>query len=88
MSRYLILRIEQNPAINLRTHTEIVALEGENHLERVAWRNNQTNKSEIHDIRHVFVMTGADPYTDWLKECVVLDDKDSLRRDRIYLRKS
>ena len=28
MSRYLIRRIEQNPAIVLRTQTEIVALEG------------------------------------------------------------
>ena len=36
MSRYLIRRIEQNPAIVLRTNTEIVALEGGNHLERRA----------------------------------------------------
>src|SRR6185436_17032288 len=33
MSRYLIRRIEQNPAIVLSTHTEIVALEGHYHLE-------------------------------------------------------
>jgi len=31
MSRYLIRRIEQNPAIVLRTHTEIVALEGKSY---------------------------------------------------------
>ena len=35
MSRYLIRRIEENPAIVLHTHTEIVALEGDDHLERV-----------------------------------------------------
>ena len=29
MSRYLIRRIEENPAIALHTHTEIVGLEGE-----------------------------------------------------------
>ena len=39
MSRYLIRRIEQNPAIVLRTNTEIVALEGSDHLERVSWRD-------------------------------------------------
>ena len=44
MSRYLIRRIEQNPAIVLRTQTEIVALEGSNHLERVRWRDDQTGK--------------------------------------------
>ena len=75
MSRYLIRRIEQNPAIVLRACTEIVALEGSNHLERVRWRDNQTGKIEIHDIRHVFVMTGAVPSTQWLVGCVVLDAK-------------
>ena len=32
MSRYLIRRIEDNPAIVLRTHAEIVALDGDGHL--------------------------------------------------------
>ena len=75
MSRYLIRRIEQNPAIVLRTQTEIVALEGSNHLERVRWRDDQTGKIETHDIRHVFVMTGAVPSTEWLVGCVALDTK-------------
>ena len=63
MSRYLIRRIEDNPAITLRTETEIVALEGERHLERVQWRNRRTGDVETRDIRHVFVMTGAAPST-------------------------
>src|SRR5205823_9636217 len=41
MSRYLIRRIEDNPAIVLRTHTQIVALEGNGHLERVQWRDDR-----------------------------------------------
>lgn len=73
MSRYLIRRIEENPAINLRTHTEIVALEGSGHLERVRWRNNQTGNVETRGIRHVFVMAGAIPNTHWLDGCVALD---------------
>src|SRR3989454_145417 len=52
MSRYLIRRIEQNPAIVLRTKTEIVALEGSNHLESVRWRDHQAGNIETHDIRH------------------------------------
>ena len=79
MSRYLIRRIEQNPAIVLRTHTEIVALEGSSHLERVRWRNDQTGKIETQDIRHVFVMTGAVPSTDWLVGCVALDAKGFIK---------
>lgn len=79
MSRYLIRRIEQNPVIVLRTHAEIVALEGSSHLERVRWREDQTGKIETHDIRHVFVMTGAVPSTRWLDGCVALDDKGFIK---------
>jgi thioredoxin reductase (NADPH) len=73
MSRYLARRIEENPRIVLRTHTELVALEGGNHLERVRLRNNQTNRAETHDIRQVFLMTGAAPNTRWVDDCVVCD---------------
>ncbi len=73
MSRYLILRIEDNPAITLRTRTEITALEGNGHLERVHWRDAPTGSTEDHDIRHVFVMTGAAPSTRWLDGCLALD---------------
>jgi thioredoxin reductase (NADPH) len=72
MSRYLIRRIEENPRIVLRTNAEIVSLEGAEHLERIHWRD-QTGSVEAHDIRHVFLMTGAAPATGWLDGCVVLD---------------
>jgi thioredoxin reductase (NADPH) len=79
MSRYLIRRIEQTPTIILRPHTEIVALEGGDHLESVRWRINQTGQIEEHNIRHVFVMTGADPNTRWLDGCVALDAKGFIK---------
>jgi thioredoxin reductase (NADPH) len=75
MSRYLIRRIEESPNIALRTHTEIVALEGGDHLESVRWQNNETGQTEEHKIRHVFVMTGANPNTSWLDGCIALDGK-------------
>jgi thioredoxin reductase (NADPH) len=73
MSRYLIRRIEESSNITLRTHTEITALEGSDHLERVRWRDNQTGITETRDISHVFIMTGAAPNTRWLDGCVALD---------------
>jgi thioredoxin reductase (NADPH) len=79
MSRYLIRRIEQNPAIVLRTSTEIVALEGSNHLERVRWRDHQSGNTETHNIRHLFLMTGAVPSTQWLEGCVALDGKGFIK---------
>jgi thioredoxin reductase (NADPH) len=73
MSRYLIRRIEENPTIELRTQSEIVALDGTGHLERVEWRSKQTGGIETRNIRHVFMMTGAIPNTRWLNDCLALD---------------
>jgi thioredoxin reductase (NADPH) len=78
MSRYLIRRIEENPAITLRTCTEITALEGNGHLERVQWRTDHS-PAETRDIQHVFVMTGAAPTTDWLRGCVTLDPQGFIK---------
>jgi thioredoxin reductase (NADPH) len=59
--------------------TELVGLEGSNHLERVKWRNNQTGDEETESIAHVFVMTGAEPNTGWLNHCVALDAKGFIK---------
>jgi thioredoxin reductase (NADPH) len=75
MSRYLIRRIEENPAIVLRTQTQIVGLEGNGTLERVRWRDERTGEIETHNIRHVFMMTGAVPNTGWLENCIALDER-------------
>jgi thioredoxin reductase (NADPH) len=79
MSRYLILRIQDNPGITLHTRTEITGFEGGMHLERVRWRGKQNDDEETHGIRHVFVMTGAAPNTRWLDHCLVLDDKGFIK---------
>jgi thioredoxin reductase (NADPH) len=79
MSRYLIRRIEDNPAIVQRTRTDIIALHGHGHLERVEWRDNRNATTEMRDIRHIFIMAGAVPNTRWLDRCVVLDDKGFIK---------
>jgi thioredoxin reductase (NADPH) len=79
MSRYLSRRIEETPSIVLTPYTEIVALEGQDHLESVRWRNNQTGYVEEHAIRHVFLMMGGVPNTGWLGTCVALDAKGFIK---------
>jgi thioredoxin reductase (NADPH) len=79
MSRYLIRRIEENPAIDLKTETEIMALEGSDHLERVRWRDNRTGSTDACNVRHLFLMTGAVPSTGWLDGCVALDAKGFIK---------
>ena len=79
MSRYLVRRIEETPTIILHPYTEIVALEGGEHLENVIWRDSQKGQTEKNKIRHVFVMTGADPNTPWLNGCITLDDEGFIK---------
>jgi thioredoxin reductase (NADPH) len=73
MSRYLVRRIEDHPAIELHSCTELVEVEGEAHLASVRWRNSRNLAEEIRPIRHVFVMAGATPATSWVDGCLALD---------------
>ena len=79
MSRYLVRRIEESPAITLRCRTEVTELEGNGHLERLTWNNIDTGVKETRPVRHLFSMTGARPNTAWLQGCVALDDKQFIK---------
>jgi thioredoxin reductase (NADPH) len=52
-----------------------VSLDGDTQLERVGWIDKTTGQTSSHEIRHLFIMAGASPRTDWLRGCVVMDDK-------------
>ena len=75
MSQYLIGRIETNPRIEIHYLTRITGLSGAGHLERVDWRDDTLGENRSGPIRHVFVMAGAAPRTEWLEDSFVLDNK-------------
>ncbi|MDT8070894.1 MAG: FAD-dependent oxidoreductase [Terriglobia bacterium] len=75
MSRYLIQRIAENPHIEIHYNTEIADIQGVGHLESVSWIDKTTRETSTHPIRHVFIMAGASPRTEWLRGCLALDDK-------------
>ena len=75
MSRYLISRIEASRNITVEPWTEVDALDGDPRLERVRSRNTKTGTRRLQEIRHVFLMTGANANTGWLNGCLTLDDK-------------
>ncbi len=75
----LIRRIEEIPNIELLTHTEIVAVEGDGHLEHVTWHDSANDRDTVAAIRHVFLMTGALPKTGWLEGCLELDEKGFIK---------
>jgi thioredoxin reductase (NADPH) len=74
MSRYLIRRIEESANIELLTNTEVISLDGNDHLETVEWRNYKTGETQEHSITALFSMIGALPNSGWLEGCVACDD--------------
>lgn len=75
MSDYLVQRILLSSSITLHTHSEIVGLGGDGRLSEVTWQQRDTGEQTTRPISNVFVMIGAEPNTDWLKDCLALDDK-------------
>jgi thioredoxin reductase (NADPH) len=75
MSDYLINRINASERITLHTQTEITDLKGDRSLAEVTWHDSGTVTTETHAIRHVFLMIGAVPNTQWLQDCLLLDEK-------------
>lgn len=80
MSKYLIERIEAQPNIEVVLRTEVTGLHGGENLTDVSWRNAETGEETMRRIRHLFLLVGADPNTDWLAGCdVALDQKGFVR---------
>jgi thioredoxin reductase (NADPH) len=75
MSQYLIARIEAHPRIEIHYLTQIAAVTGTAHLESIAWKDDSLGLEVTRPIRHVFVMAGAAPRTQWLEDSFVLDKK-------------
>ncbi|MEM7123800.1 MAG: FAD-dependent oxidoreductase [Pseudomonadota bacterium] len=73
MSHYLLSRLENDPRITIHYQTEIVALHGDQHLERATLRNRENANEREVVTRAVFVMIGATPNARWLGDAVMLD---------------
>lgn len=75
MSRYLCDRIAAQPNIEVITEAEVVALGGDSGmLEKVTWRDRKTGTEETCDIRHLFLLIGAAPNTEWLGQSDIQRD--------------
>jgi thioredoxin reductase (NADPH) len=76
MSQYLIDRIQALSNVEVHTQTELTQLIGDSSdgLQAVCWRDRSSGRQEKRAIRHVFLFIGADPNTDWLRQCEVSVD--------------
>jgi len=82
MSQYLIERIEADARITVIDHTEVRALAGNDHLERVTLEDNQTGERREIACQGLFCFIGAVPATGWLNGCVALDRAGFVLTDR------
>ena len=77
MSRYLVERIEATPNVEVRTETEITALEDDpaRHLEGLSWVCRRSGEAATRPIRNLFLFVGADPETSWVRPCALKLDR-------------
>ena len=74
MSSYLSERVLVNPQITVRYGTQVVAIEGADHLSTVRLRDEQGRETWEETVG-LFIFIGAKPRTDFLPPGVVRDEK-------------
>jgi thioredoxin reductase (NADPH) len=73
MSSYLVQRLKAQPNIEIHFGTEVTALHGGDHLERITVRSR--GEENTLPARALFLMIGASPNTGWLSDLVELDSR-------------
>ena len=75
MSDYLITQIEATPNVEVRLRTRVVDGRGEDRLETLTLEDVGTGQREEVAAAAVFVLIGAEPRTEWLRDVVQRDDR-------------
>src|SRR3954470_5501733 len=75
MSEYLVQRIRDAANVEVRLRTEVGAVDGSGHLERITLVDRSTGTEEEVDAGWLFAFIGASPHTDWLGDAVERDEK-------------
>jgi thioredoxin reductase (NADPH) len=73
MSYYLIRQIEEIPNIEVRLSTEVIEVQGDDHVESITLCNRSTGERETVPAGYLFVFIGAAPRTEWLEGVVQRD---------------
>jgi thioredoxin reductase (NADPH) len=85
MSSYLIDQIAGTPNIEIWGQKDVLEARGDGKLEQLVIKCLETNTDELLDASAMFVFIGAKPYTDWLGDSVLKDDKGFLITGRDLL---
>ena len=75
MSEYLVTQIEDKDNIEVRLTTNVVAVEGDEHLENITIEKSETGETESAPTSSLFIFIGAAPKTEWLDGIVERDER-------------
>src|SRR5918996_728287 len=75
MSDYLVRQIEARDNIEVLLDTNVVSVEGEDHLERITAKNTVTGETPTTEAPSLFILIGAAPKTGWLDGVVERDER-------------
>jgi thioredoxin reductase (NADPH) len=81
MSQYLIDRVMASDRIDVTTSTEVVAVDGADHLESIALRNMTTGAVTQVAASGLYCFIGAQPASAWLPAEVVRDEEGFVLTD-------
>jgi len=82
MSSYLIDQINGTENIHLLGRHQVLEAKGSDHLERLVIENMEEQSQKEVDAAALFIFIGAKPYTDWLGEQLLKDEKGFLLTGR------
>lgn len=82
MSDYLITQLNATPNIEFRLRTRVADGHGLTRLEALTLEDVRTGQREPVPCAAVFVLIGAEPRTQWLRDLVKVDDRGFILTDR------
>jgi thioredoxin reductase (NADPH) len=75
MSDYLVRELESTPNIEIRLRTEVVDASGTTRLSALTLRDGRDGSTEETAADVLYVMIGAVPHTDWLRDVLARDEQ-------------
>ena len=78
MSQYLIDQIQEVPNIRVETHSEVVEVHGNGHLESITIANHGGESVRTESTSALFIFIGAVPCTGWLRGLLPMDERGYL----------
>ncbi len=82
MSSYLIDQIKGVDNICVCINREVIEAKGNERLEQLVISNVETGETYIEDASALYIFIGARPYTDWLDEEIIKNDKGFIETGR------